>query len=217
MTICAVCGPFSAAFCDQFLVALIARLRLGLAGARRGGDPLLLARERLLARLLLAALLRQPLLLLLQPGRIVALVGDAAAAIELEDPAGDVVEEVAVVGDDQDRAGIVAQMAFEPVDRLGVEMVGRLVEQQQVGLVEQQLAQRDAAALAARQLGDVGVVGRAAQRVHRLVDLGIEIPQALGLDLVLQLRHLVGGLVRVVDGEVVVAVEHRLLRRRRPP
>ena len=44
------------------------------------------------------------------------------------------------MGDDQDRAGIVAQVTFEPGHRLGVEMVGRFVQQQQVGLVKQQLA-----------------------------------------------------------------------------
>ncbi len=131
---------------QQLLIALIARLGLGLPRLGRGRDPLLLARERLLARLLLAAFLLEPLLLLHQPGRIVALVGNALAAIELEDPAGDVVEEVAVVGDDQDRARIVAQMAFEPGHRLGVEMVGRLVEQQQLGL-------RRAAACTARRGG----------------------------------------------------------------
>ena len=42
---------------EQLLVALIARLRLGLPGARRGRDPFLLARERALVRRLLAALL----------------------------------------------------------------------------------------------------------------------------------------------------------------
>ena len=178
-----------------------------------GGDPFLLARERALARFLLAALLLQPLLLLHEPGRIIALVGNAAAAVEFENPAGDVVEEVAVVGDDQDRARIVAQMAFEPRHRLGVEMVGRLVEQKKFGLFQQQPAQRDAAALAAGELRHLRVVRRAAQRVHRLVDLGIEIPQPLGLDLVLQLGHLVGGLVGIVRGELVVAVEDRLLRR----
>ena len=68
--------------------------------------------------------------------------------VELENPARDIVEEVAVVGDDQDRARIVAQMAFQSVHALGVEMVGRLVEQQQLGLVEQQPAKRHAAALA---------------------------------------------------------------------
>ena len=56
------------------------------------------------------------------------------------------------MGDDQDGAGIIAQMTFKPVDRLGVEMVGRLVEQQQFRLLQQQLAERDAAALAAREL-----------------------------------------------------------------
>ena len=72
-----------------------------------------------------------------------------AAAVELEDPAGDVVEEVAVVRDGDDGALVVGEEALEPGDRLGVEMVRRLVEQQQVGRGEQQPAERDAAALAA--------------------------------------------------------------------
>ena len=53
------------------------------------------------------------------------------------------------MGDDQNRARIVAQMAFKPGDALRVEMVGRFVEQQQLGLLQQELAERDAAALAA--------------------------------------------------------------------
>ena len=92
-------------------------------------------------------------------------------------------------------------------------MVGRLVKEEEVGLLQQQLAECDTAALAAGQRLDRRVVGRTAQRLHRLVDLGIEVPQALGLDLVLELGHLVRGLVGIVDGELVVAVEDRLLRR----
>ena len=88
--------------------------------------------------------------LLFQPLGVVALPRNAAAAVELEDPAGDVVEEVAVVGDDEDGARIVAQVALEPQHRFGIEVVGRLVEQQKLGLLQQQPAQRDAAALAAR-------------------------------------------------------------------
>ncbi len=90
-------------------------------------------------------------------------------------------------------------------------MVGRLVQQQQIRLVEQQPAQCDAAALAAGQLCDIRVVGRAAQRVHCLIDLAVEIPEAGGLDLVLQLGHLVGGLFGIVHRQFVVAVEDRLL------
>ena len=81
--------------------------------------------------------------------RVVALERDAAAAVELEDPAGDVVEEVPVVRDRDDGALVLGEEALEPADRLGVEVVRRLVEQQQVGRREQQPAERDAPPLAA--------------------------------------------------------------------
>ena len=103
-------------------------------------------------------------------------------------------------------------MAFEPCHRLGIEVVGRLVEQEQVRLRQQQPAQCDAAALAAGELCHIRLVERAAQRVHRLIDLGIEIPQPLGLDLVLQLGHLVGGGVGIIGSNLVVAVDDGLLR-----
>ena len=78
-------------------------------------------------------LLREPVLLLVEPARIVALPRDAVAAVELEDPSGGVVEEVAIVGDGDDGALVVVQVPFEPRHRLGVEMVRGLVEEQQVG------------------------------------------------------------------------------------
>ena len=169
--------------------------------------------ELALARLFLAAFLREAFLLLLQPGGIIALIGNAAAAIEFENPARDIVEKIAVMGDDQDRAGIGAQVALEPVDRLRVEMVGRLVEQQKLRLLKQQAAEGDAAALAAREFIDSGAVGRTAERLHRLIDLRIEIPKALGLDLVLERGHFIGGLIRIIHREFVVAVKDRLLLR----
>ena len=137
----------------QLLVGGEARLALGLAGLRRHADPLQLAFEGATAGDVRPLLAGEAFLLLLQPRAVVARERDAAAAIELEDPLGDVVEEVAVVGDRHDRAGVVLQELLEPVDALGVEVVGRLVEQQQVGAAEQQPAQRDAAPLAAGQRG----------------------------------------------------------------
>jgi hypothetical protein len=198
-------------FLQQFLVALIARLGFCLPGARARRNPFALAIERAPVGLVLAALLHEPFLLLLEPGGVIALVGNAAPAVELEDPAGHMIEEVAIMGDDEDRARIFVQVAFEPGDRLRIEVVGGLVEQQKLGLLQEEPAERDPPPLAARELGNVGIVGRAAQRVHRQVDLGIEIPQPLGLDLVLQLGHLVRGLVGIVHRQLVVAVEHRLL------
>ena len=86
---------------------------------------------------------------MLQPCGVVALVGDAASAVEFQDPAGDIVEEIAVVGDDQDGACVVDQVLLQPGDGFGVEVVGRFVEQQHVGRFEQQFAERDAAGFTA--------------------------------------------------------------------
>jgi hypothetical protein len=129
------------------------------------------------------------------------------AAVELEDPARDVVEEIAVVGDGHDGALVVGQVALEPCDRLGVEVVGRLVEQQQVGLGEQQPRERDPATLAAGQRVDRRVARRATQRIHRLVEHLVELPSAGRVDLVLQARELVRGLLRVARGQLVEAIE----------
>ena len=106
--------------------------------------------------------------------------------IELEDPLRDVVEEVAVVGDGHDGARILREEAFEPLDRLGIEMVGGLVEEQQVGMLQEQPGERDPALLAARERRDVGVVGRTPKRVHRDVDVPFQVPRVGRVDLVLE-------------------------------
>ena len=79
------------------------------------------------------------------------------------------------MGDGQDGAGVGRQAALEPLHRLGVEVVGGLVEEQQVGLLEQQLAQRDATTLTAGEVVDEDVRRRAAQRVHRLVEPAVDV------------------------------------------
>ena len=171
---------------EQLLVGAEAGLALGLPRARGEAHPFELARERSLAGVDGLLLATQALELLLEPARVVALEREPAPVVELEDPLGDVVEEVAIVGDRDDGARVLLQEAFEPVDGLGVEVVGRLVEQQQVGVAEEQPGERDAALLAAGDLRDVGVVGRAAQRVHRDVDVALQVPGVGRVDLVLE-------------------------------
>src|SRR3546814_8424587 len=68
-----------------------------LAGARALAHPVQLALQGALARILGLAFLRQALLLLVEPGGVIAFPRNARAAIELEDPAGDIVEEVAIM------------------------------------------------------------------------------------------------------------------------
>ncbi len=96
-------------------------------------------------------LLAQPLLLLFQPRRVVAFERNALAAIEFQNPTGDVVEKISVMGNGDDRARITLQVMFEPRHRFGIEMVGRLVEQKNIGLLQEQPAQCNAAAFAAGQ------------------------------------------------------------------
>ena len=122
------------------------------------------------------------------------------AAVELEDPAGDVVEEVAVVGHGEDGAGVFGEEPLEPRDRLRIEVVGRLVEQQEVGRRQEDAAQRDPAALAARQGRHVGVARRAAQRVHGDVERAVEVPGVGAVDPVLHLALLLEQLVHLVVG-----------------
>ena len=139
------------------------------------------------------------------------------AAIELEDPAGDVVEKVAVVRDRDDGARVVLEKALEPGDRFGVEMVGRLVEQQQVRRSQQQAAQRDTAPLAAGEGRDIRVRRRQAQRVHRELDARVEVPALRRFDLVLNLALLLEDLVHLLGRQIlaelgvdlVVAVQQR--------
>ncbi len=197
----------------ELLVGLDARLGLGLPRLGRGPDPFQLALHGPLLAPPPRGSPRGALGLLLQPARVVALVGHALAAIELQRPLGDTVQEVAVVGDEDHAARVLFEVMLQPSHGLGVEMVGRLVEQQNVGLRQQQLRQRHAPLLAARELLSLRMRRRAAQRVERLLHLGVEVPQVLPVDHVLQLGHLVGGLVGIVHGKLVVAVEHGLLLR----
>ena len=120
------------------------------------------------------------------------------AAVELEDPAGDVVEKVAIVRDRDDGAREILEEALEPRDGFGVQVVRRLVEQQHVGVRQQQAAQRDAAALAARQRLHARVPRRQPQRVRRDLELALELPTAGRLDGVLQLALLLEQAVHLV-------------------
>ena len=89
--------------------------------------PLLLLLDRLAGeRLLLPALALE--------ARVAAAPQRQFAAVEIEDHVGDVVEKVAVVADDEDRRGAALQIVGEPQHPFEVEVVGRLVEQQEVRL-----------------------------------------------------------------------------------
>jgi len=78
-------------------------------------------------------------------------VGDI---IQRENARDRTIEERAIVRDDQHRARIAGEIAFQPLERNDVEVVGRLVEQQQVRLGQQQARQAQPRLLSTAQAGD---------------------------------------------------------------
>jgi hypothetical protein len=53
---------------------------------------------------------------------------------QLDDPVAGVFEEIAIVADEQERKPGRSEQFFQPEDRLHIEVIGRLVHQQQVRL-----------------------------------------------------------------------------------
>ena len=88
-------------------------------------------------------------------GRVAALGRMHLAPVDVPGPLADGVQQPAVVADHDDRAvpilGPVAQVATEPVDRLDVQVVGRLVEQQHVRSADEHLREEHPKLEPARQ------------------------------------------------------------------
>ena len=83
------------------------------------------------------------------------------AVAQMQDGVDRIVEKLAVVADDQAVCGYFCKPRFQPKRAFKVEIVGRLVEQQQVGFREQRRRQRHAHAPAAGKFR------------HRAVEIGI--------------------------------------------
>ena len=126
-------------------------------------------------------------------GGVVAGVQLGLAAVQVQGMGVDVVQELSVVRDQQQRARVLQQPLLQPQHRIEVEVVGGLVEQQHVGRRHQRARQVQAHAPAARERG------------HRaLLDLGRE-PQA-----VQQLPRARGAVVAAHFLQPVVRLGHRL-------
>ena len=133
---------------------------------------------------------------------VVAGVGVELAAVDLDDAGGDAVEEVAVVGDEEDGTGEVAEVIFEPDDGFGIEVVGGFVEQEDVWLGDEGAGEGDAAFFATGEGVDEAVGGGGAEAAHEGVDAGVEVPAVEQLDLVEEFGFLVA-----FDGAGFVAVD----------
>ncbi len=93
-------------------------------------------------------------------GETAHVLGGGAAG-HLDHPLCDVVDEIAVVGNEEQRSRPGRELLLEPQHRVDVEVVGRLVEHQDVRLLEQEPGQRCPHLPAAGHLGQRAIhVGR---------------------------------------------------------
>ncbi len=77
------------------------------------------------------------------------------------------------MGNDHHSAIVILQRAFKPRNAFSIQMVGWFVQQQQVGLFQQQAAQGHAAALTTRKFIYRAICGRAAQGIQRNIQLAV--------------------------------------------
>ena len=94
-------------------------------------------------------------------------VADELAVLELDDLAADRADEGAIVRHQHERARVLGEVRLEPLDRGQIEVVRRLVHQQEIGLAHQHLGQLEPAALAARQRVDAARRGRSRRTRRR--------------------------------------------------
>src|SRR5258706_5008469 len=123
-------------------------------------------------------------------GVVVALEpAHAAVALEDEEVRGDAVEEPAVVADHDDASGEVEQRLLKSTERVDVQVVRRLVEQQHVRTRLEHLREMDTIAFTARQVTDALLLVGPAEVEGRNVRAGVARPRA-DLDVLLSFRDL---------------------------
>ncbi len=152
--------------------------------------------------------------------RVVDVVVVDAAARDFDGPGGDAVEEGSVVADEQQCVLAVEQEALQPLYRLDVEVVGRLVEEQDVGFAQQDFGEFDAHAPTAGELAcrAVEVLGFEAEARQRAFDFGVAVRVARHGQLLVEVRHfldevavLLAFVVRAF-GQLLVEALHVLLQ-----
>ncbi len=83
------------------------------------------------------------------------------------------------------RSGVLFQVLLEPGDGAGVEVVGWLVEEEDVRLLQEEAAEGDPAAFPPGEHPGRSVAGRAAESVHGHIQPAVQVPGAQSLQLLL--------------------------------
>ena len=107
-----------------------------------GANPSLFDREFFVEQCILFFLRQQRLFFAFEKRLVIAFPIEEFAPIDLEDPIGDFGQERAIVRDEDQRLGEASQKRFEPQNRVDVQVVCRLVEQQYIRGADDRFAQK---------------------------------------------------------------------------
>ena len=125
------------------------------------------------------------------------------AVVEVPDAGGDFVDQIVIVGDQQHGTRVLLEGEVEGVDGLEIEVIGRFVQYQEVGLLEHQATEDEAGRFAAGQrLG--GLEGVVAGEQHLAEKAAQFLLRGLRIELVQPLDggHAVGDGIGVILREV---------------
>ena len=112
---------------------------------------------------------------------VVAAVGEDAVLVHLQDAVADVVQEVAVVGHHQQGHTAALQVVLQPLDHVDVEVVGGLVQDEHLRLIDEQAGQRHTLDLASAQFLDRLVVVGDLELGENLLEAFLIVPCHIGI------------------------------------
>ena len=107
------------------------------------------------------------------------------------------------MGYSNDSALILLKVLLEPINTLGIKMVGRFVEQEHIGFLKKQAAESHTTSLTTREVGDGPVARRTTQGAHGAVELGVHVPCVGGVDDVLHLSLTLHQLIHFIRVAIV--------------
>ena len=101
--------------------------------------------------------------------------------VHLQDAVADVVQEIAVVSHHQQGHSATLQVVFQPLDHVDVKVVGRLIENEHLRLVNQEPSQGDTFHLTATQLFDRLIVVGDFELGKNLLEALLVVPCRVGI------------------------------------
>ena len=125
-----------------------------------------------------------------QVGGVVAVVLARFAPIHLHDAPGHPIEHVAVVGHQHQGAAEATQIALQPLDPVGIEVVGGLIEQQHIRIGHQGGRQGHPLAIPPRELAHLALAIVDPQPLEHLLALALQIPGLEAIHAPLQIAEL---------------------------